>query len=97
MLFNSPLDIDIESGENLFLVFNDDHLALSISFWLIELAVEIPRDLVRASLVWIPEHNSDQQQVLAVNLGDVRELGEVDPVSVSKSLTLGQEKTLVHY
>ena len=51
----------------------------------------------RASLVWIPEHNSDQQQVLAVNLGDVRELGEVDPVSVSKSFTLGQEKTLVHY
>ena len=97
MLFNSPLDIDMESGENLFLVFNDDHVAISICVRLIELAVEIPRDLVRASLVWIPEHNSDQQQVLAVNLGDVRELGEVDPVSVSKSLTLGQEKTLVHY
>ena len=86
----------MESWENLFLVLNDDHVAISISVRLVELTVEIDGDLVVVSLVWIPEHHSDQEQILAVNLRDVRELGEVDPVAVSKSLTLGQEKTLVH-
>ena len=94
--FNLPLDIDMENWENLFLVLNDDHVTISIRVRLVQLTVEIPGDLVFASLVWIPEHHSDQEQILAVDLGDVRELGEVDPVAVSKSLALGQEKTLVH-
>ena len=94
--FNLPLDIYVENWENLFLVLNDDHVAISIRVRLVQLTVEVPGDLVFASLVWIPEHHSDQEQILAVDLGDVRELGEVDPVAVSKSLALGQEKTLVH-
>ena len=64
----------MESWENLFLVLNDDHVAISISVRLVELTVEIGGDLVVVPLVWIPEHHSDQEQILAVNLRDVREL-----------------------
>ena len=92
MLLNSPLNINVENWENLFLVLNDDHVAISISVRLEQLAVEVPGDLVFASLVWIPEHHSDQEQILAVNLGDVRELGEVDAVAVGKARDFHEER-----
>ena len=97
MVFSLPLDVNNECGQNLFLVLNDDHAAISIRVWLIQLTVEITGDLVFVSLVSFPEHHSNQEQILAVNLGDIRELREVDPVAVCKSLTLRQQKALVHY
>ena len=97
MVFNLPLDVNDECGQNLFLVLYDDHAAISIRVWLVQFTVEIPGNLVFVSLVCFPEHHSNQEQILAVNFGDVRELREVDPVAMSKSLTLGQQKALVHY
>ena len=74
MLSNLPLDINYEGGQNLLLVLNDDHVAISIRVLLVEFTVEIHGDLVVVALVRFPEHHSDDEQFLAVNLGDVGEL-----------------------
>ena len=41
MLSNLPLDINYEGGQNLLLVLNDDHVAISIRVRLVEFTVEI--------------------------------------------------------
>ena len=96
MLFNLPVHFDIESRQYLFLVLNYNHVAIPVSVRLKQFAVEILRNLVLVSSVGLPEHHPHQKKILAVNLGDVRELREIDPVAVSKSPTLGQQKALVH-
>ena len=71
MLFKSrlsPLDFNIESGQDLFLVLNDNHTAIALRVRPIQFAVEFVRDLVFVSLIRLAQHHSNQEQVLAVNL-----------------------------
>ena len=92
---NLPVDINYEGGQNLFLLLYDDHGAISIRVRPHQFTVEIHGDLVFVALVRFPKHHSDEEQFLAVDLGDIRELREVDTVPVCKSLTLRQQKPLV--
>ena len=38
-----PLDLDVECWQNLFLALNDEHAAVAIRVWLVNLTVEVLR------------------------------------------------------
>ena len=62
-------------------IFNDKSISLNCSYFY----------LVRS-----PHQHAAQQQRLAVDLGDVRELGEVDSVAHGEPLALAQQESLLH-
>ena len=85
------LSHDLEGGEDLVLLVDNDHLRLPILVRSHELAIVARRDVARyiPTLIVMPSHKeTTEQQVLTVKLGDIREFGEVDPIAVGKSSAL---------
>ena len=79
---------DLEGGEDLVLLVDHDHLRLPVLIRSHELAVVARRDVACyvPTLIVRPSHkHTTEQQVLTVNLRDIREFGEVDPIAVGKS------------
>ena len=80
---------DLEGGEDLVLLVDYDHLRLPVHIGGYELAVvtlgDVACSVVACFNVGPPNEHTAEEQMLSVHLGDIRELGEVNTIAVSKS------------
>ena len=77
---------DLEGGEDLVLLVDHDHLSLAVHIWGHDLAVVARRNIASIPPDVLSTHkNTTKQQIMSINLRDIRELRKVDAIAVSKS------------